>query len=62
VQQGGKPKAIARHVPTRFAILHLITLDILASESSLKVMVSVVLLLLMRFILRNAFCDIRPKD
>lgn len=40
VQQGGKPRAIGRHVPTRFAVLHLITLDILASENSLKVMVS----------------------
>jgi len=36
----GKPKAIARHVPTRFAVLHLVGMDILKSEDSLKAMVS----------------------
>lgn len=41
----GKSRMIARHVPTRFAVLHLIGMDILKSEDSLKAMVSAVGLL-----------------
>jgi len=37
----GKSKMIARHVPTRFAVLHLVGMDVLKSEDSLKAMVSV---------------------
>lgn len=36
---GAKPKAIARHVPTRFAVIHLIAQDIIKVEDSLKAMV-----------------------
>jgi len=37
---GGKAKVIGRHVPTRFAVLHLIGRAIAGMEDSLKAMVS----------------------
>jgi hypothetical protein len=51
----GKSKMIARHVPTRFAVLHLIGMDILKSEDSLKSMVSAVVLFVCRKVSATLF-------
>ncbi len=38
-RNGGKAKVIGRHVPTRFAVLHLIGEEVAAMENDLKNMV-----------------------